>query len=420
MHTIHDNSLEYLARLGHKGIHLGLGPTARLLKQFDNPQIRYKSILIGGTNGKGSVAAILSSILGKTGKKIGLYTSPHLIDFRERIKVNSQMISQERLCNLIDMVRARAREDLTYFEFSTVLAFLYFYLEGVDIAVLEVGMGGRLDATNLVTPEASVITNVSLEHKEYLGNTIESIAWEKGGIIKRGGVCITAANRPVVIDILENICLQKRARLFRYGRDMKIRKTKGERIFYKGIDKTHSNLSFSLIGRHQVKNAALALAVVEVLASRGLDVDDNAVSEGLSAVRWEGRLETLSRNPRIVVDGAHNPAGISALCNSLTTDFSYERLICVFGVLADKDCKKMLGRLAGIADHMILTSPSNERALSPDDMSLLAGKLHSHIEIAKDPQEAIALASSVAGKEDLICVTGSIYLVGEIKKMVLS
>ncbi len=414
------DSLEYLSKLGHKGIHLGLGPTSRLLKQFNNPQIRYKSILIGGTNGKGSVAAILSSILGKTGKKIGLYTSPHLIDFRERIRVNGRMISQERLCNLIDVVRAKTREDLTYFEFTTVLAFLYFYLEGVDIAVLEVGMGGRLDATNLVTPEASVITNVSLEHKEYLGNTIGSIAWEKGGIIKRGGVCITAANRPVVIDILENICLQKGAGLFRYGKDMKIRKTKGGRIFYNGIDKTYRDMSFPLIGRHQVKNAALALAAVEVLASRGLDVDDNAVSEGLSTVRWEGRLETVSLNPRIVVDGAHNPAGISALCNSLTTDFSYERLICVFGVLADKDCKKMLGRLAGIADHMILTSPSNERALNPDDMSLLAGKLHSHIEIAKDSQEAIARASSVAGKEDLICVTGSIYLVGEVKCLFLS
>lgn len=410
------DSLEYLSSLGHKGIHLGLGPTSRLLKQFDNPQRRYKSILIGGTNGKGSVAAILSSILGKTDKKIGLYTSPHLIDFRERIRVNGQMISQGRLCNLIDMVREKSRDEVTFFEFTTVLAFLHFYLEGVDIAVLEVGMGGRLDATNLVTPEASVITNVSMEHKEYLGNTIESIAREKGGIIKRGGICITAADRPVVIDILESVCLQKGARLFRYGKDMKIRKTKGGRIFYKGIDKTYSNLSFPLIGRHQVKNAALALAAVEVLVSRGLNVDDDAVSEGLSAVRWEGRLETVNRNPRIVIDGAHNPAGISALCDSLTTDFSYERLVCVFGVLADKDCKRMLGRLAGIADHMILTSPSNERALSPDDMSLPAGKLHSNIEIAKDPQEAIARASSIAGEGDLICVTGSIYLAGEVKK----
>lgn len=413
---ISKDSLEYFSRLGHRGIHLGLGPTSRLLKKFDNPQMCYKSILIGGTNGKGSVAAILSSILGKTGKRIGLYTSPHLIDFRERIRVNGQMIPQERLCNIIDIIRAKAKEDLTYFEFSTVLAFLYFYLEGVDVAVLEVGLGGRLDATNLVTPEASVITNVSLDHREYLGRDIKSIAREKGGIIKRNGICITAVTQPSVIGVMENICLEKGARLFRCGKDMKIRKKKGGRMFYNGIEKTYSNLNFPLVGRHQVKNASLALAAVEVLASKGLNVNNNAVFEGMSNVRWEGRLETLSHDPQIVVDGAHNPAGISALCNSLTTDFSYERLICIFGGMSDKDCKGMLKRLAGIANHIILTSPRVSRASKVDELGRIAEKLGVSHESIPETSRAMERASFLAGKNDLICVTGSIYLVGEIKK----
>lgn len=326
------------------------------------------------------------------------------------------MISQKRLCSLIDIIRARAGEDLTYFEFSTVLAFVHFYLEGVDMAVIEVGLGGRLDATNLVTPEVSVITNVSLEHTEYLGGNINAIAREKGGIIKRNGICVTAATQPSVIDVLENICLKKEAKLFRYGRDMKIRKKKGGKIFYYGIEKTYGNLNLPLIGRHQVKNASLALAVVEALAFGGLNIDDNSIFEGMSDVKWEGRLEILSHDPRIVVDGAHNPAGISALCNSLTTDFSYDRLICIFGVLSDKDYKGMLRRLAGIAHHIILTSLQMSRASKIDELDRVVEKLGVSYECIPETSMALERARSLAGKNDLICITGSIYLVGETKK----
>jgi dihydrofolate synthase/folylpolyglutamate synthase len=326
------------------------------------------------------------------------------------------MIPRERLCNLIDIIRAEAGEDLTYFEFSTVLALVHFYLEGVDIAVLEVGLGGRLDATNLVTPEVSVITNISLEHTDYLGGDINSIAREKGGIIKKNGMCVTAVTQPSVIDVLEKICLKERARLFRYGRDMKIRKKKGGKIFYYGIGKTYSNLNLPLVGEHQVRNASLALAVVEVLSSGGLNIDDDAVSEGMRDVKWEGRLEMLSHNPRIVVDGAHNPAGISALCRSLTADFSYERLICIFGVLSDKDWKGMLRRLTGVAHHIILTSLRMSRAVTVDELDRVAEKLGVSCESIPEASMALERACSLAGKNDLICVTGSIYLVGEIKK----
>jgi len=416
MHTIPQHSLEYLNRLGHRGINMGLGPTARLLQRLDNPQNRYTSILIGGTNGKGSVAAILSSMLEKTGKTIGLYTSPHLVDFRERIRVNGRMIAPDRLHRLIERVREESRGDVTFFEFTTALAFLHFYLAGVDIAICEVGMGGRLDATNLVIPEVSVITNVSLEHREYLGNDLPSIAWEKGGIIKEGGTCITAATQPTVIDVLEGICNDRRARLLRYGKDMKIRKTGRGKLFYRGLEETFGNLHLPLAGRHQVTNAALALAVIEVLDRKGWAIDRHAVYEGMHEVRWEGRLETLCHEPQIILDGAHNPAGISALCRALVADFSYERLICVFGVMTDKDKRGMLRRLAGIASHIILTRPREDRASQMDELRDGAGRLGISHEIIPESKRAVERALALAGSKDLICITGSLYLVGEIKK----
>ena len=415
MHTIPPHSLEYLNRLGHRGINLGLGPTARLLQCLDNPQNHYTSILVGGTNGKGSVAAILASILEKTGKTIGLYTSPHLVDFRERIRVNGRMIAPDRLHHLIERVREEGRDDVTFFEFTTALAFLHFCLAGVDIAICEVGMGGRLDATNLVIPEASVITNVSLEHREYLGNDLPSIAWEKGGIIKEGGTCITAATQPAVIDVLEGICLDRGARLLRYGRDIKIRKTGTGKIFYRGLKETFGNLHLPLAGRHQVTNAALALAVVEILGRKGWVIDRHAVFEGMRDVRWEGRLEMLCHDPQIIVDGAHNPAGMSALCRSLVADFSYERLICVFGVMTDKDMGGMLRKLAGIANHIILTRPREDRASQMDNLEGAAERLGVSYEIIPEAKRAVERALALAGTKDLICITGSLYLVGEIK-----
>jgi dihydrofolate synthase/folylpolyglutamate synthase len=415
---ISHDSLEYLSKLKLKGINLGLGPVARLLERFDNPQRKYRSVLIGGTNGKGSVAAILSSILAKEGLKVGLYTSPHLVDFRERIRVNNSMISGDDLCCLIDKVREKVREDVTYFEFATALAFLYFFICKVDIAILEVGMGGRLDATNLVIPEVSVITNISLEHRKYLGNDLKSIAREKGGIISPGGICLTAAKQPVVLDVLDEICGQKAAVLYRMGRDIRIRK-KNEKFSYYGIDKIYRNMDFNLIGRHQLENAALALASVEVLISKGLKVGNDSVISGVRDARWEGRLEILDRNPTIVVDGAHNPAGISALCKALSAEFSYDRLIVVSGVLEDKDYKAMVRILASLADHIILTRIQEERALAPELMEPLARIYNDSVEIACDSRKALLRARDIAGSDDLVCVTGSLYLVGEIKKLLI-
>ncbi|MBW2630185.1 MAG: bifunctional folylpolyglutamate synthase/dihydrofolate synthase [Deltaproteobacteria bacterium] len=410
------DSLSYLEGLKQRGINLGIGPISRLLTRLDNPQTKYKTVLIGGTNGKGSTAAILSSILMKEGMKVGLYTSPHMCDFRERIRINSCMIPEDELCALVDKVKGEIKEDVTYFEFTTALAFLYFSRCEVDIAVVEVGMGGRLDATNLMFPEVSVITNISLEHQKYLGNDLESIAREKGGIIKENGICVTAAKGRKVIDTLEKICSQRGSAFYKTGRDIRVRRFGKGSFSYYGINKSYRGLRSSLAGGHQIENAALALAVVDILTAKGMDINDNSVVEGLRDVKWEGRLELVSRNPGIVVDGAHNPAGISSLCNSLPADFSYRRLIVVFGVLRDKDYAGMLKRLMPLADRIILTRPKEERAARIEDLLSVTSLYHDHVEAIADSAEALARARFLAGVDDLVCITGSLYLVGEIKE----
>jgi len=407
--------LEYLSSLKGMGMRLGLEPVTRLLRRLGSPQDRFKAVLVGGTNGKGSIAALIASVLTCRGYRVGLYTSPHLVDFRERIRVDGREIFRRDLRSLIGEVRDLVREDVTYFEFTTALAFLHFFRAGVDIAVLEVGLGGRLDATNVVNPEVVVISNISLEHRAYLGRRLTDIAREKGGIIKPGGLVVTAARQKAVIDTIEAIGRKRRARIFRVGRDIRVRSC-GERTFsYFGIERNFPGLHLHLRGRHQIINAACALGAVELLGRRGLYVDDGSIIEGLGTCRWEGRLEVLQERPIVVVDGAHNPAGASVLREALKEDFSFRRLILVFGVLADKDYRAMLGKLVPAADHVILTKPREERALPPDIPAQWVRATGRRAEVIEDSGKAMERALRLAGKNDLVCITGSLYLVGEIR-----
>ena len=407
--------LEYLSSLKGMGMRLGLEPVTRLLRRLGSPQDRFKAVLVGGTNGKGSIAALIASVLTCRGYRVGLYTSPHLVDFRERIRVDGREIFRRDLRSLIGEVRDLVREDVTYFEFTTAIAFLHFFRAGVDIAVLEVGLGGRLDATNVVNPEVVVISNISLEHRAYLGRRLTDIAREKGGIIKPGGLVVTAARQKAVIDTIEAIGRKRRARIFRVGRDIRVRSC-GERTFsYFGIERNFPGLHLHLRGRHQIINAACALGAVELLGRRGLYVDDGSIIEGLGTCRWEGRLEVLQERPIVVVDGAHNPAGASVLREALKEDFSFRRLILVFGVLADKDYRAMLGKLVPAADHVILTKPREERALPPDIPAQWVRATGRRAEVIEDSGKAMERALRLAGKNDLVCITGSLYLVGEIR-----
>ena len=410
-------TLAYLSGLNSLGIRLGLDPIRSLLGRLNDPQESFPSVLIAGTNGKGSVAAMTASILSTAGFRTGLYTSPDLIDVRERIRIDGRMISREDMASCAEEVQGRIREEVSYFEFLTAMAFLHFQRRKADIAVLEVGMGGRLDATNVVVPLVSVITNISLEHREHLGNTLAEIAREKGGIIKEGGVCLTAARQKPVIGTLEAICRERGgARLYRVGKEIRTTIHRDGTFSYRGVGRRHERLLCPLAGKHQISNAALALAAVEQVRDAGFRVGEAAVSEGLKQAHWEGRLEILQRSPMLLVDGAHNPAGVATLCRALRNDFPHRRLILLFGVLGDKDYRTMARRLFPLADRVILTRPHSERALSPDRLLASAGAV-SNVEVVEDPGRALRHALSLAGEGDLVCAAGSLYLVGEIKKL---
>ncbi len=407
--------VEHLDGLKRLDIRFSLDPISRFLERLNNPQDAYGTVLVGGTNGKGSIAAMVASVMSR-GFRVGLYTSPHLIDVRERIRVDGDMISQEEMDAWIEKVKAHSTENLTYFEFLTAVAFLYFHQRKVDLAILEVGMGGRLDATNVVSPLVSVVSNISLDHSEYLGKRLEEIAWEKGGIIKNGGVCITAVKQRRLQELLEETCRTRGATLYSIGKEIKIITHPDGSFSYRGMGTRYDNLVCPLRGRHQIVNAAAALGVIEALAMKGFRVDDDAVFKGIRDVKWEGRLEVIRHSPTVLLDGAHNAGGASTLARALREEFSYKKLIFIFGVLKDKDYKAMLKKLLPLGDRLILTSPDTERAMPPEAIVPVAKQYLRRIEVVKNSRDALKRALSVADQNDLICVTGSLYLVGEIKR----
>lgn len=411
------DALVYLSSLQGMGMRMDLGPETRLLDRLGNPQKKYRAIIVGGTNGKGSIAATLSSILTSGGYRVGLYTSPHLIDFTERIRINGFPISFKDLRRLVQEVRRRITEEVTYFEVATALAFLYFYEASVDVAVLEVGLGGRLDATNVCDAEVSIISNVALEHREYLGRTLRDIAFEKAGIIKEKGVCITAAGKGKALEVIEKICREKNSRLYRVGGDIRVKGLPDGSFSYRGIEKRYDRLTTPLLGNHQKVNAACALGAVELLTRQGFRLADASILRGLQSVHWEGRLEVLGRSPMIIVDGAHNPAGASVLRETLVGVFPGKRIVLVLGVLRDKDYRGIVRRLVPLAHGVILTRPSSDRALHPRELEGEARKYSRDIEVIENPGKALERALTRAQSEDLVCLTGSLYLVGEIKKI---
>jgi dihydrofolate synthase / folylpolyglutamate synthase len=406
----------YLTSLNVDKMHFGLKAITELLLRLGNPQNSFKTILIAGTNGKGSTAAMTSSILYSAGYKVGLFTSPHLIDVRERIVINGKKIPLKDFNRTIAYVKDKMEQQVTYFELLTAVAFVYFQNQKVDIAVLEVGLGGRLDATNVCHPLVSVITNIAFDHTAYLGNTLESITREKAGIIKRNGICITAARQKKVMEILKNVCLCRRAKLYCLGRDIKIKKQKDGFFTYRGLCRNIKNLTIPLRGEHQLSNAAMALAAIELCEKKGFSVDDMAIYAGLKNTHWEARMEIIQNHPLFILDGAHNPAGIDVLCRSLKNDFSFRRLILIFGALADKDYRMMLQKIAPLASIIILTQIKTGRAVQVSDIMQTIKKMGYTAMVTKDINQAIKRAMALAKKQDLICATGSFYLAGEVKQ----
>jgi dihydrofolate synthase/folylpolyglutamate synthase len=415
-----DQALAYLYDLQKYGIKFGLSSTSNLLRSLGNPHRRVKAIHIAGTNGKGSTAAMISAMLVAANYRVGLYTSPHLIRFNERFRIDEHEVGDDDILEVFGRVRRVVddREPPTFFEMTTAMALELFAEHELDWAVLEVGMGGRLDATNVVTPEITVITNVSLEHQEFLGSSLRSIAWEKTGIIKQGVPLVTAVEQPVALAVVKSRCLECKAPCYRVGRQIRVRSQGRRRFTYHGLRWQLRDVRLPLEGHHQLRNAATAIGTLEVLQNRRqCSVAPERIRAGLARTRWPGRLEWLSHRPRILLDGAHNYAGVLALCRTLPESFAYRRLIVVLGVMADKDIRGMLRRLAGVAAHIILTRPRYERRAEPEAVLKIAGVCAAPTEVINSVEAALARAGELAAQEDLVVVTGSLYFIGEVKEI---
>ncbi|MDF0674831.1 MAG: bifunctional folylpolyglutamate synthase/dihydrofolate synthase [Nitrospira sp.] len=416
--------IEYLYALQKHGIKLGLEPMRILLDRVGNPHRSLRMLHIGGTNGKGSTAAMVASVLQHSGRRVGLYTSPHLVDFRERIRVNGCMITENQVEGVIARLRVALQDDLepTFFEMTTALAFLYFADSEVDVAVLEVGLGGRFDATNVVEqPLATAITTIGLDHQEYLGQTEEAIAFEKGGIIKPFVPVVIGRMGQEAEQVLRRIARDRSAPLWQLGRDFAIDGYRPERLTYRGVTRVCEDLICGLEGRHQRDNAACALALLEAVGRAGIDADDIAVRAGLRTVSWEGRLELIDEDPKVVLDGAHNPAAAHALAEYLK-DFSIShptsRIILVWGMMRDKDRQGFIAPLLPFVSEIVLTQATLARSATVQELRATLHEWQGPVLEAVLPMDAMTVARSRAMPHDLICIAGSLMLLGDIKAAV--
>ena len=412
--TSYREGIKYLYELQKYGIKFGLSKTSNLLKAFGNPHKGRKYIHIAGTNGKGSVAAFISSILKEAGLKVGFYSSPHLVRFTERFRINDREIPEDTAASLIKGLRDAfsANEPPTFFEATTAMALVYFAQEDTDIAIMEVGMGGRLDATNIIAPMVSVITNISREHEFFLGTRLLDIAGEKAGIIKEGVDVLTGVRQSSIVNLFQSLCEKKKARLWRVGNDIRYR-TKGSRFNYYGLKRRLNGLNIGLKGRFQVRNAALAVGVIENLEEKGIKITSENIRRGLKNPKWPGRMQIVAKRPTILLDGAHNPTAIRALADSISTELEYSRLILVIEVMADKKIAQMLRGIVPMCDYVIFTRPVYSRAASPETLMSMAAPLGKPGETIPSLTGALDKAKKMAHPEDLIVVCGSLFTVGE-------
>lgn len=399
------------------GIKLGLSTIRQILSELGNPQDGYRCIHVAGTNGKGSVASFLASILKTAGFKVGLYTSPHLVKFNERICINNRQISDEDVVGAYRAVtdaRGKDREP-TFFEYTTAMALYEFGRKAVDWAVIETGMGGRLDATNVLQPVVSIVTNVSLEHQNYLGKTLADIAGEKAGIIKPNTPAVTAVSQPSAIAVMENRAAELAAPLYRYKKDFKTRRTSGGAFSYSGLDHVWQGITTSLTGGYQVENAALALSACELLIRNGISLSFADIQTGLHNTRWPGRLEVVAEHPKIILDGAHNLNASKELGKYLRTELKGRKITLIIGILEDKPYTAILENLLPACSRVILTSPRIDRALPVDILYPVAASLIKEVHKIPDVTRAITFATENAHPDEVICVAGSLYVVGEAK-----
>ena len=399
------------------GIILGLATIRSILNALGDPQNNFYSIHVAGTNGKGSVAAALSSILQQSGYRVGLYTSPHLVRFNERICINNRQISNDAVVKSYQAVQKAhlGNRTPTFFELTTAMAFYEFARRRVDWAVIETGMGGRLDATNVIDPVISIITNVSMEHRAYLGNTLARIAREKAGIIKQATPVVTAIKQRQAKSVIQRIAGKKSAPLYMLGKNFKVRRQPAGGFSYYGIENTWHDMHTALQGHYQVENAALAIAACELLNKNHTSISQQSIRDGLIKTSWPGRLEIVSEHPMIILDGAHNLMAARELAKFLGNNLVQRSITLVVGILDDKPYQSMLKSLLPVCSRVIVTRAKTDRALDPLRLFETAKKTLSDVRIVSDVAQAFKQAVAEADFNDVICIAGSLYVVGEAK-----
>ena len=414
-------TLDYIFNLRGGEIDLKLERVARALELFGHPERSYPSFHIAGTNGKGSTAAMLHRMLSAAGYRAALYTSPHVASFTERMRVGDEEISPDEVVELAETIKRRtaaAGVPLTFFEFVTVMAFVYFARRKIDLAVIEVGLGGRLDATNLITPRVALITTISKDHEAYLGADLLSIAREKGGILKPGVPLAGGAFAPEITRLFEETARANGAPAYFLGRDFSVTVQNDGRFGYSGLRWKWRDLSVALAGRHQKNNAALALAALEIAAAE-FPVSEAAARAGLATVFWPGRLERILARPAVILDGAHNGEGVRALAAEMRAELGAKKARVIFAAMADKDWPLMLRELAAVASEIVLTRVAVERSADPAAMAAAEATGGVPVTVAGSAPEAVRRAVEEAAPDEVILVAGSLYLLGEVRPMLL-
>lgn len=424
-------AMNYLNKAEVFGIKLGLERTERILQLLDNPHKKIKTIHIAGTNGKGSTTAMVSNILIEAGYNVGMYTSPYIEEFEERIQVNHKFIPKESLARIItdiskvsEIVKEEGYGNPTYFEIVTCAAFLYFYRETVDFAVMEVGMGGRLDSTNVINPLVSAITSISYDHMQILGDTLDKIAMEKAGIIKYKTPVVLYPQEKSAQEVIEKICEEKDAPLTMVKQDdvkfLKILK-ENEKIRQLIEVNTVSNsytISLNLLGTHQLLNCSLSINIIEKLQELGYEITREHIEEGLKKVKWNGRLEIMDTNPMVVVDGAHNIDGIRRLKESVQKYFHYKDIVLILGIVKDKEVYKMAEMITPMAKKVIAVTAHSDRATSADELRDVILNYNENCLAMDDYEEAYNEAVKSANKDDLILISGSLYMISDMRKVI--
>lgn len=423
----YNEAIHWLDGFQQYGMNLGLERIQHLMRSLDHPEQTFQSIHVAGTNGKGSVCRYIASVLFSEGYQVGLYISPHLETILERFSVNNRLISETEFASIASLVKHSVDTLLdqgitpTYYEITTAMMFLWFAEKQVDYAVIEVGLGGRYDATNIITPLVSVITNISLDHIQILGYSIEKIAFEKAGIIKPNVPVVTAAteealkviqqeakNHQAPLSILEPIFLSSGTF-----------DDQGQIIQYKGLYKDHT-VKIQNLGLYQIENVSVALHTLEILQSQGVFLSDDSIEKGMFEMGHPGRMEIVSHTPLIILDGAHNPSAMKMLSKTMQTVFPGRRIIVVFGVMADKAVDDIIPSLLSISDHIIVTKPNIDRAMEPEVIKnhIMQSSNDIPIMLTKIVSEAVQQAMNVVSNDDIILITGSLYTVGEARRTI--